>query len=608
MCGIAGYIGCKKINSQRIKKGCDEMNHRGPDDAGLFFKDFKKLYVVLGHKRLSIIDLDSRSKQPFYYNNSVLIFNGEIYNYLQIRTELANLGHVFKTSSDTEVLSHALSEWGSKALDKLEGMWALAWFDIKKNELILSRDRFGEKPLYIWKNEEGIFFASEIKALSTMVRKKPTINENHLKRYLVNGYKSLHKYKETFFEEINEISKGKFVRINNNLKINEQTYWKPNYKIDKKLSFIDSKILVRETLIKVVEKQLQADVPLAFCMSGGVDSNTLMAIAKKIFNYDVHGFTVDSLDKRYSEKSMVLATIKDLKIKNTFITPNKKNFLNNLRSLIKSRVSPVYTIANYCHSELMKSISSKGYKVCIGGAGADELFSGYYDHHLFYLRQIQKNKKLFKSSFDNWSKKIHKITRNPFLLKYKSFLKHKQPRDHIFLNNDIFKNFLENSWSEKFKEEKFTKDELRNRMLNEIFHETIPAILHEEDFNSMHYSIENRTPFLDHKLFEVCATIPTEFLINKGRAKSVLRESMKGLVLNDVLRNKQKVGFNASIMELLNLKDRKVRDEILDDSKIFQIVNKKKIEELLKMNSMTNSYSKFLFSFVSAKIFMDINQ
>ena len=370
MCGIAGFIGSQKIDMQRVKKGCDEMSHRGPDDAGLFHKENQKLNVILGHKRLSIIDLDSRSKQPFYYDNSILIFNGEIYNYLKIKTDLSNLGHVFKTSSDTEVLSHALSQWGSNALSKLEGMWSLAWYDFKKQELILSRDRFGEKPLYIWKNNEGIFFASEIKALKTMVGKKhlkiATINLNHLKRFLINGYKSLHKYKETFYEEINELSKGKFTIIDFKLKLNEQSYWKPNYRINKKLTFEDSKTLIKETLINSVEKQLQADVPLAFCMSGGIDSNALMAIAKKIFNYDVHGFTVDSSDKRYSEKSIVNATIKDLNIKNTFIEPNKKNFLSRLRSLIKSRLSPVYTIANYCHSELMRSISSKGYKVCIG--------------------------------------------------------------------------------------------------------------------------------------------------------------------------------------------------------------------------------------------------
>ena len=608
MCGIAGFIGIKKIDIQRIKKGCVEMNHRGPDDTGLFYKDNEKFSVILGHKRLSIIDLDSRSKQPFYFNNSILIFNGEIYNYLKIKEELTELGHKFKTSSDTEVLSHALSQWGNRALSKLEGMWSLAWYDLEKRELILSRDRFGEKPLYIWRNNEGIFFASEIRALNKMVGKKPTINLNQLNRFLINGYKSLHKYKETFFEEITELSKGKFVVINSKLKINEQTYWKPNYKTNKKLTLEDSKVLIRETLIKSVKKQLQADVPLAFCMSGGIDSNALMAIAKKIFNYDVHGFTINSADKRYSEKSMVLSTIKDLEIKNTFIEPSKKNFLGKLRSLIQSRVSPVYTIANYCHSEMMQSISSKGYKVCIGGAGADELFSGYYDHHLFYLRQIKKDKNLFDRSLKNWKKNIFKLTRNPHLTKYKSFLKHKKPRDHIYLNNDIFSNFHNENWKENFEEKNFLKDELRNRMLNEIFHETIPAILHEEDLNAMYFSVENRTPFLDHKLFEACSTIPSKFLVNNGQAKSVLRESMKGIVLNDVLINSKKVGFNASILELLNLKNPKVKEEILDDSKVFQIVSKKKIESLLKMNLMKNSYSKFLFSFISAKLFMDINQ
>jgi len=149
MCGIIGFIGTKKINKGRVKRGCDAMQHRGPDGNGIFEYEKKDLNVILGHTRLSIIDLDSRSNQPFYYDNSILIFNGEIYNFMKIKDELINLGHNFKTSSDTEVLSHSLRQWGSKALSKLEGMWSLAWFDKITNELIISRDRFGEKPLYL---------------------------------------------------------------------------------------------------------------------------------------------------------------------------------------------------------------------------------------------------------------------------------------------------------------------------------------------------------------------------------------------------------------------------------------------------------------------------
>jgi len=142
-------------------------------------------------------------------------------------------------------------------------------------------------------------------------------------------------------------------------------------------------------------------------------------------------------------------------------------------------------------------------------------------------------------------------------------------------------------------------------MLNEIFHETVPAILHEEDLNAMFYSIENRTPFLDNKLFEVCSLIPTRYLINNGAAKSILRESMKGIVIDKVLKNTKKIGFNASIHELLNLDDKKIKSQVLDDSKIFEIVDRKKIEQLLKIKKMSNSYSKFLFSFISTKLFID---
>ena len=155
-------------------------------------------YLVLIHRRLSILDLEPRSAQPFRLRNNILSYNGEIYNFLEIKDELKSLGHHFQTTGDTEVLATALAEWGAEALDRLEGMWAFAWYDEQAGRLLLSRDRFGEKPLYLWNTPEGIFFASEVKGLAALRGQWPDVNQNHLLRYLVNGYKALYKTKETF--------------------------------------------------------------------------------------------------------------------------------------------------------------------------------------------------------------------------------------------------------------------------------------------------------------------------------------------------------------------------------------------------------------------------
>ena len=160
MCGIAGYIGKFPPDLDHLKQTSKILDHRGPNGEGFYAHKFQDNHVALVHRRLSIIDLDDRSNQPFIYNGTVLVFNGEIYNYLEIRRNLEEIGHIFKTKGDTEVLIHALCEWGQNALDKLEGMWAFAWYNEKQGTLILSRDRFAEKPLYIWQKSDGLYFSS----------------------------------------------------------------------------------------------------------------------------------------------------------------------------------------------------------------------------------------------------------------------------------------------------------------------------------------------------------------------------------------------------------------------------------------------------------------
>ena len=605
MCGIFGFIGKDRIPLDKIRIASKSLEHRGPDSSGYFENQDNDLSIVLGHRRLSIIDLNDRSNQPYYYQNSVLVFNGEIYNYHEIKKELQELGHKFLTKSDTEVLSHALKEWGKKAINKLEGMWAFAWYDKNKKILILSRDRFGEKPLYLYRDRRGIFFASEIKAIIHLSGVKPTINFEQIKRYLINGYKSIYKKKENFLNEIFEISNSTYVEVDSKLKIFEKNYWEKNFSTNVNLTYEDTLNNVKSLLINSVKKQLNSDVPLAFCMSGGIDSNSLISIAKRVLNYDVHGFTIQNIDKRYNESSIVKKSANYLGIKHTSVRLDQKNFISNLKNLINSHDSPVYTITHYLHWQLMKSISEKGYRVAISGIGADEIFTGYYDHHLFYLQQIRKNKELYKISEKNWKNNILKIVRNPFLKKPNIFFKHSKSGKHIYLNNDKFCKFLKTPWLEKFEQKKYSSDYLRNRMLNEIFHETIPVMLHEEDLNSMYYSIENRSPFLDKNLFEFSLSIPTQYLVRNGYAKAILRDSMQGIVLSKVLESTRKVGFNAPLFDLLDIKNPNVKSFIFDNSKVFELVNKKKLEKLFYNGKLENSYSKFLFNFINIKLFME---
>lgn len=606
MCGIFGSLGEILPNLKDIKETRDLLKHRGPDADGFIQKKYSKINLLLGHTRLAIVDLKSRSHQPFYYKNSYLIFNGEIYNYKSLRNELKSLGHKFFTKSDTEVLIHCLKHWGMSALDKLEGMWSFAWFDENSSKLYIARDRFGEKPLYFFKNNKVFYFASEIKPLTKLANYNYSINHKKLLNFMINGYKSIYKKNKNFIKNINEVEKGSFLEIDLKLNIRCKSYWNRKIIQNTNLSYQDAVAQTRELLIDSVRKQLNSDVPLAFCMSGGIDSNSLISIAKKILNYDVHGFTINNPDPRYRENSLINDSIKFLKIKHTYVNLNKSNFLKNLKKIVSHNSSPMLTLAHYLHNQLTIKMRKSGYKVSISGIGADELYTGYYDHHLFYLKQIKKNKKLFDKSYSLWKKNILGIVRNPFLKKPNYIFNSNNYGKHIYLNSNRFKKYLiKDDLIDNFELKRFYKDELRNRMYNETFYETIPVMLHEEDMNSMRHSIENRSPFLDRKLYEFAYSIPTKYLIHNGYSKAILRDSMKGIVEERVLNEVKKIGFNASIFDLMDLNDNKLKSYMLDNSEIFNYIKRSKIENLIKSPKKANSYSKFLFYFLTSKIFID---
>ena len=253
----------------------------------------------------------------------------------------------------------------------------------------------------------------------------------------------------------------------------------------------------------------------------------------------------------------------------------------------------------------MKAISEAGFKVSISGTGADELFTGYYDHHLAYLKEVHSESALYDSALEAWKAHVEPIVRNPFLRNPNSFVDNPGMREHIYLNADEFAGYLSTDWKEPFTEERYTESLLRNRMLNEMFHESVPVILHEDDLNAMYYSIENRSPFLDRPLFEFCNSIPDKHLICDGFAKSVLRDSMRGIVPDPILDNRRKVGFNAPIFDYLRVKDPEVRAELLKDSPVWEVVRKAKIAALLAKPELPNSESKFLFYFLNTKMFLE---
>jgi asparagine synthase (glutamine-hydrolysing) len=253
----------------------------------------------------------------------------------------------------------------------------------------------------------------------------------------------------------------------------------------------------------------------------------------------------------------------------------------------------------------MQRVAEHGYRISVSGTAADELFTGYFDHHNAYLAEISGDANAHAEALANWRMHIRPVVRNPHLQDADLFVRDRGFRDHIYFGAEGFEAELRTPWSEAFREERYSPSLLRNRMLNELFHESVPVILHEDDLNSMYYSIENRSPFLDRRLFDFANSIPARYLIQGGYGKAVLREAMRGIVPDTVIDAHRKVGFNAPLFDLLDTGDQDVVREIAADSPIFDLVGRPYIDRLLKKPQLTNSESKFLFNFLCAKFFLE---
>jgi asparagine synthase (glutamine-hydrolysing) len=604
MCGIAGYIGKAHLSSERISAGLDSMLFRGPDHRDHVNLEAGGRFCSLLHGRLSIIDLDERSNQPFVIGDYSLVFNGEIYNYVELRQRLVADGVPLRTESDTEVLLYYYQKYGERCVDHFEGMWALAIFNQRDGSLFLSRDRFGEKPLYLFQSSYGLYFASEVKTLMALSGRKFTVNQEHLMRYVINGHKSLYKTNECFFKEIEElpIASNGFVDSSGNFTSNR--YWTPAFKPNAAMSEKEAIEGSRHHLIESVKLRLRSDVPLAFCLSGGVDSASLVSIAAKVFNANVNTFSIIDNDHRYDEFENIQATIDDTGCRSTkvILNPNDDT-ISRLEALVAYHDAPVATISYFVHSFLSEKIAQDGYRISISGTAADEIFTGYYDHFVLHLAEMRHHSEFarFKSEWENYPLQF---VRHPDFRKFDLYFDDPGKRDHIYLNNDQFRSLLKKDFKEDFTETVYSGSLLRNRMMNELFHEVVRVILHEDDLNSMKYSIENRSPFLDTNLFNFAYTIPNELLINKGYNKYILRSAVEGLLNDKVRLSREKKGFNASINSIFDFNNPLHRDYFLSDSPLFDWFDKDKIAALLGRGEFPNSYKKFLFNFINAKIFL----
>lgn len=542
-----------------IREMTDSMSHRGPDDRGCVVLAYDNRnnsgHIVFGHRRLKIIDLTSGGHQPMFSQNRELciIYNGEVYNYLELKDELSGKGYKFKTTSDTEIILKSYEEWGTECFRKFNGMWAIAIFDKERRKVILSRDRFGKKPLYYYKNANEFVFASEIKALLRYPGIKKSPNYGKIFRYLSTNYRYVDIDNESYFENIFQVPKSSFLEINENLDSNITQYWKLN--IDESRNDKDEREVVRQfkdLLIDSVRLRLRSDVPVGCMLSGGLDSTSIACIAYKILKQPIITFSGITGDKKkvYDESDYINKVIKDIDADFHYIRPDPANIFTTVNEMLGFHDEPVCTVTWYSLYLIAKKVRNENTPVLLNGHGGDELTAGYWDYFHYNFYDL-KNKKLngdLRHEIEDWK---HNHGRDPSeISKYEDYItrlrRGRIPAKSRFADySDIFHDEIIEKYAKDIKLEQPGASMLNKRLYSDLMYETIPPALRAEDRNTMAYSIESRSPWLDYRLAEYCFSLPAKYKIRNGLGKWIVRESMKGILPEEVRMRKDKSGFIA---------------------------------------------------------------
>ena len=536
MCGLVGIINLnnKSINRGAIHLMMDKIAHRGPDDQGTFIeKNFG-----LGHVRLSILDLSSAGHQPMFSNNNryVIIFNGEIYNYLEIKEQLKN-DYKFITKTDTEVILAAYQKWGKECLDKFNGDWAFIIYDKLENSFFGARDRYGIKPLYYTRYNNNLIFSSEIKSIIPIIKDK-YVNNKIIYEYLV--YNRTDQSDETFFKDIFKLKHGHYFKVKDNC-----------FTIDKWYSLSDNINSVkmtseeyREQLVDSVKLRLRSDVPIGVSLSGGIDSSAITSIVLSDFGLkDIKTFSAVYKGAQADESNFIneYKTI----LNNMFFTsPTSDIFYKDFQRFIYTQGEPVASIGPYAQYKVME-LAKGNIVVSLDGQGADEQLGGYHYFFGSYFKELLMTLKFLKLTSELfYYVKNHKSI---YALKYMMFyLSPKTIQDQI--GNKIFGSINRDFFYKYKSDSDISKDLYSPKSLNsslvEHFEHKIEHLLKWSDLNSMNFSIESRVPFMDHNLIEKTISLPSNMKINKSITKFILRESVKDILPNKIYNRIDKKGFS----------------------------------------------------------------
>lgn len=573
MCGIAGTYGFvdKKLASDMAKV----ISHRGPDGEGFYFGDSGSLVS----RRLAIIDVAGGHMPISNEDDSIwIVYNGEIYNHLELTAELKKAGHTYKTHSDTEMVLHAYEEWGFDCVKRFNGMFGFALYDSKKSIIFAARDQFGIKPFYYTYVEEGYIFASEIKAFFSHAGFSATPNNPTLFKYL--AYRMHDDSTDTFFANVNKILPGEYIVFSKE-GVRVQKYFDLDLTAVSTLSKEEQVAEFKRLFIKSVKDRLMSEVSVGTCLSGGLDSSAVVCVINKLLTGNVTDKnTIGDLQKTFSavfpneinnEETYIDSVLESTKTEKNYIYPNSKELFLELKELVYYQEEPFISSGPYAQWCVMKEAHKK-VKVLLDGQGSDELMAGYTPYMIVYLKELLS------------AKKYAKFIKESFycLPQIKNLIQEKV--NSLFGYQFLLSDFISDSFKQKHKTPKpnFETSNLKKRLHDDLFKYSIPSLLRYEDKNSMAFSIEGRVPFLDPDLVKFIFTLPSSMLINKGYTKYVMREALKDILPGQILNRKWKVGFTTpevawfreqkeSVYEIINSASFRSR-EVFNYSLIKQFV------------------------------------
>ena len=546
MCGIAGFIDHKPDASERellLGSILQAIAHRGPDARGTWFKN----ELALGQNRLSIIDLSKDGNQPMFRGDIAIVYNGEVYNYREIRKELEAGGAQFHTQSDTEVILAAYEAWGTSCVDRFTGMWAFAIWDEKQKQLFCSRDRFGIKPFFYIEEGGRFYFGSEYKALfpSPLFRKE--LNHRQVYRGLQLGWNAYHD--ETYFSCIKALPAAHNLLIRNNGEVFIERYWDIETGKQETFSPADAAIRFRELFEESISLHMRSDVEVGGCLSGGLDSSAIASVVGR--DYAKAGFKTFTVyyegQNEVDERPWVKEVLKKYDhLEPYYFTPTDDDIRESFAHAIYHADVPLAGSSPISQYFVMKLAASKGIKVLLDGQGSDEMLGGYM--HSFYrliggaFRKGKLAKMLKESATHAGMQNFSAAKRIDVLLK--SMLAGVKTEQQLYeLEYRKYLPFLATEQGIPFDLPDKEGTRLNQFLYHLTFTTSLPTLLQFEDRNSMAFSIESRVPFLTHHIAEFAFSLADQHKISGGVTKQILREGMKGIMPDAIIHRKDKKGF-----------------------------------------------------------------